>query len=92
MNKQELITTVHANNDSLTKKQVEGVISTLFDVATTELKDGGVIKYPGFGSFSVTVRSARTGRNPQNGKTIKIPAKRVVKFKAATALKDTVNA
>jgi DNA-binding protein HU-beta len=55
------------------------------------LKKGDRIALVGFGSFSVSERSARTGRNPQTGKEIQIPAKKVVKFKAGSDLTDAVN-
>jgi len=91
MNKNELITAVHNNNDNLTKKQVEQVISTFFNVTANELKSGGAVRYHGFGSFTVSQRNARKGRNPQTGKAMNIPAKRIVKFKAAKTLSETVN-
>jgi len=55
------------------------------------LKKGDKISLVGFGSWSVTEKAAREGRNPQTGKTIKIPAKKVVKFKAGTELSNAVN-
>ncbi|MGB0167381.1 MAG: HU family DNA-binding protein, partial [Luteibaculum sp.] len=58
---------------------------------TTELKKGGRISLVGFGSFAVSERSARKGRNPKTGKEINIPAKKVVKFKAGADLADSVN-
>ena len=55
------------------------------------LMTGGRVSLVGFGSFSVSARAARDGRNPQTGATIKIPARKVVKFKAGSELKDSVN-
>jgi DNA-binding protein HU-beta len=60
------------------------------DAVTKELKKGGRIGLVGFGTFSVAKRKAREGRNPQTGKAIKIPAKKVVKFKAGKELADKV--
>ena len=55
------------------------------------ISTGGRVSLVGFGSFSVSARAARDGRNPQTGATIKIPARKVVKFKAGSELKDSVN-
>jgi DNA-binding protein HU-beta len=62
----------------------------LIDAITGALKKGDRVALVGFGSFSVSKRSARTGRNPQTGKEIKIPAKKVVKFKAGAELAKVV--
>ena len=90
MNKAELIDAVAASAD-LSKadatKAVDAVISTI----TSTLKTGDQVTLVGFGTFQVKDRAARTGRNPQTGQTINIPASRVPGFKAGKALKDAVN-
>lgn len=58
---------------------------------TDTMKEGGKLTFIGFGTFSVTERKARDGRNPQTGKKIKIPAKKIVKFKVGSKLADAVN-
>jgi DNA-binding protein HU-beta len=72
----------------LSKKQVAQVFDETLALATKESKNGFVL--PGFGKLVVTNRKARMGRNPQTGEPIKIPAKRVCKFRLAKSLKDTV--
>jgi len=82
-------TIVHlAKKSGLAKKQVSGVLDNLLGLARKEAKNGFVI--PGFGKLVLANRKARMGRNPQTGEPIKIPAKRVVKFRIAKSLKDTV--
>jgi DNA-binding protein HU-beta len=73
---------------SLTKKQVNELLDHLLALATKEAKNGFVI--PGFGKLVLASRKARMGRNPQTGEPIKIPAKRVVKFRITKSLKDSV--
>ncbi len=90
MNKSELIDAIAADagiSKVAAKKALESVTS---NVAAT-LKKGGRVSLVGFGSFSVSKRAARDGRNPQTGKAIKIPAKNVVKFKAGADLEGAVN-
>lgn len=90
MNKAELIDSIAEGADlskSDAKKALDAFVSTLSD----KLKTGDKISLVGFGSFSVSERSARTGRNPQTGAEIQIPAKKVVKFKAGSELSDSVN-
>ncbi len=77
-----------AKKSGLTKRQVSGVLDTLAGVAQKEAKNGFVI--PGFGKLVLANRKARMGRNPQTGEPLKIPAKRVVKFRIAKSLKDAV--
>lgn len=91
MTKQELLTRVWEENQDLKKKDVEAVVASLFDIATDELQTSGSFKYAGFGTFKVKQRAARKGRNPQTGKSLKIPARKAVTFKAASSLKDSVN-
>lgn len=74
----------------VTKKDVNGFIDTLSDVAYKETKKKGTFVLPGFGKLVKVQRKARTGRNPATGETIKIKAKTVVKFRVAKACKDAI--
>lgn len=91
MNKTELIAAV-AENAELSKKDAEKALKAFVEVVTEELKKGEKIQLVGFGTFEVSERAAREGRNPQTGKTMKIAACKAPKFKAGKALKDAVNA
>ena len=77
-----------ADKTDLSKKQVAGVFDELFTLAAKEAKNGFVL--PGFGKLVLANRKARIGRNPQTGEPIKIPAKRVCKFRLAKQMKDAV--
>ncbi|MCX8080711.1 MAG: HU family DNA-binding protein [Bacteroidia bacterium] len=90
MNKAELIDAIAASA-KLTKADAGRALDATIDAISKALKKGDRIGLVGFGSFSVSKRSARTGRNPQTGKEIKIPAKKVVKFKAGAELANAVN-
>ena len=90
MNKTELIAAV-ADNAELSKKDAEKALKAFVDVVTSEMKKGEKVQLVGFGTFEVSERSAREGRNPQTGKTMKIEACKAPKFKAGKALKDAVN-
>ncbi|MGE5417570.1 MAG: HU family DNA-binding protein [Acidobacteriota bacterium] len=89
MNKTDLINEV-AGKATMTKKDVEKVIGALFGSIEDALKAGDKVQLVGFGTFEVRQRKARTGRNPQTGQEIKIPATKVPAFKAGKALKDAV--
>ena len=89
MNKAELIDAI-ASGAGLTKADAKKALDAFIGATTKTLKKGGRVALVGFGSFSVSQRSKRTGRNPQTGKEITIPAKKVVKFKAGTELADKV--
>ncbi len=89
MNKAELIDAIAAKA-GLTKADSKKALDALIDSTSEELKGGGRVALVGFGTFSVSERKARTGRNPQTGKEITIPAKKVVKFKAGSDLADSV--
>ena len=91
MNKAELVAAI-AENAGLSKKDSEKALAAVVSVVTDELKKGEKVQLVGFGTFEVSARPARTGRNPQTKKTITIPASKAPKFKAGKALKDTVNA
>ena len=90
MNKTELVAAM-ADKAGLSKKDAEGALKAFTDVVAEELKKGNKIQLVGFGTFEVSHRAARTGRNPQTNKEIKIPASKAPKFKAGKALKDIVN-
>ena len=89
MNKAELIDAIAAQA-GLSKADAKKALDGFVNATSTALKKGDRISLIGFGSFSVSERSARTGRNPQTGKEIKIAAKKVVKFKAGAELNKTV--
>ncbi len=90
MNKAELIDAM-ANGAGISKADAKKALDAFIDTTTGALKKGDRVALVGFGSFSVSKRSARTGRNPQTGKEIKIAAKNVVKFKAGADLGGSVN-
>lgn len=79
-----------AENQGLTKKAATEIVNYVFDEAAKTLKKGGVVDINGFGKFSIRKRTARKGRNPQTGETIKIKACKVPAFKASKTLKDLV--
>ena len=81
-----------ADKTGLSKKDAEAALKAFTDVVSDELKKGGKIQLVGFGTFEVSERSAREGRNPHTGETMKIAASKAPKFKAGKALKDLVNA
>jgi len=89
MNKAQLIDAI-ASGAGLTKADAKKALDALISAISGALKKGDRVALVGFGSFSVSKRSARTGRNPQTGKEISIPAKKVVKFKAGSELADAV--
>ena len=90
MNKTELVAAL-ADKAEVSKKDAELVLRAFTDTVTEELAKGEKIQLVGFGTFEVSERAARTGRNPQTGKTMKIKASKAPKFKAGKALKDAVN-
>ncbi len=90
MNKTELVAAM-ADKAQLSKKDAEAALKAFTDVVAEELKKGEKIQLVGFGTFEVSERAARTGRNPQTGKEMTIPASKAPKFKAGKALKDSVN-
>ena len=84
MNRTELIDAI-AKETQLTKKDVEAVLKSFIDVVTGELKEGGKVQLVGFGTFEVSERAAREGRNPQTGESMEIKASKAPKFKAGKA-------
>ena len=91
MNKTELIAAI-AEQAEVTKKDAEKVLKAFTDVVTAELKNDGKVQLVGFGTFEVSERAAREGRNPQTGAVMPIAASKAPKFKAGKALKDLINA
>ena len=91
MNKTELIAAI-AEQAEISKKDAEKALKAFVDVVTEQLKEGEKVQLVGFGTFEVSERAAREGRNPQTGKTMKIAACKAPKLKAGKALKDAVNA
>lgn len=90
MKKVELVEAV-ATKAGLTKADATKAIDATFEAITGALKDGDKVPLVGFGTFSVSRRAAREGRNPQTGATVQIAARNAVSFKAGSALKDAVN-
>ena len=90
MNKAELIAAM-AEVSGVSKKDTEAVLKAFTDVVAEELKKGEKIQLVGFGTFEVSERAARTGRNPQTGAEMTIAASKAPKFKAGKALKDSLN-
>ena len=91
MNKAELVAAI-AEKAELSKKDSEKALKAFIDVVTAQLKKGDKVQLVGFGTFEVSKRAARKGRNPQTKAAISIPASKAPRFKAGKALKDTVNA
>ena len=91
MNKTELVAAM-AQAAELSKKDAEKALKAFTDVVADELKKGGKVQLVGFGTFEVSERAAREGRNPQSGEVMHIAASKAPKFKAGKALKDEVNA
>lgn len=90
MNKTELIAAV-AEQAGLSRKDAEAAVKAFTDVVSEALKEGDKIQLVGFGTFEVSERAAREGRNPKTGESMKIEACKTPKFKAGKALKDMVN-
>ena len=91
MNKTELIAAI-AEQAEISKKDAEKALKAFVDVVTEQLKEGEKVQLVGFGTFEVSERAAREGRNPQSGEPMTIAASKAPKFKAGKALKDAVNA
>ena len=90
MNKTELVAAM-AEQTNLSKKDAEAALKAFIDVVSEELKKGEKVHLVGFGTFEVSERAAREGRNPQTGETMEIKASKTPKFKAGKALKDMMN-
>ena len=90
MNKTELVAAM-AEKAEISKKDAEKALAAFTSAVTAELKKGGKVQLVGFGTFEISQRKAREGKNPQTGAKIKIAASKAPKFKAGKALKDAVN-
>lgn len=90
MNKTELVTKM-ATNAGITIAQAKSALDTFTEATSKTLKKGEKLVLLGFGTFSVTKRAARTGRNPQTGEVLKIKAKKLIKFKAGKELSEKIN-
>ena len=90
MNKADLVAAM-AEKAGVSKKDAEASLKAFTDVVAEELKKGEKIQLVGFGTFEVSERAARTGRNPQTGAEMTIAASKAHKFKAGKALKDSLN-
>ena len=90
MNKTELVAAI-AKNAELTKKDAEAALTAFTETVAAELKKGEKVQLVGFGTFSAKKREARTGRNPQTGAPVKIPAHVAPAFKAGNKLKEALN-
>ena len=90
MNKSDLIERV-ADGAEVGRQQAERVLDAFFETVKGAAKKGDRVAWPGFGSFSVTARKARTGRNPRTGEAVKIRASKALKFSSGSALKEFLN-
>lgn len=90
MNKTQLIDHL-ATKLGVSKRLAGDMLNAFLEGVTATLSKGGKVALPGFGTFSVSERAAREGRNPQTGETIQIAASKVARFKAGKGLKDAVN-
>ncbi|TYB83953.1 MAG: HU family DNA-binding protein [Kosmotoga sp.] len=90
MRKDDFITKIAEKND-MTKKKAKEVFDSIFEEITDVLDDDDKLTVRNFGTFKVSHRSARKGRNPQTGEEIQIPARKVAKFKASKSLKEYLN-
>ena len=90
MNKSELVESV-ADRAGVDRRAAEGVLDAFFETVQSEARGGGSVSWPGFGKFSTSQRSARTGRNPQTGAPVKIAASTAMKFTASSTLKAALN-
>ena len=91
MNRTELVAAM-AEKANLTKKDAEAALKAFTEVVAEDLKNGGKVQLVGFGTFEVSERAAREGRNPQTGATMTSAASKAPKVKAGKALKDAINA
>lgn len=90
MNKGELVDAI-AKEAEISKSEAQSALDSFVENVKKSLRKGQKVTLVGFGTFSTSKRAARTGRNPQTGKPIKIPAKKVAKFTAGKSLKDAIN-
>ncbi|MGL5716148.1 MAG: HU family DNA-binding protein [Paraclostridium sp.] len=90
MTKKELVATIKENLALDTTANAERTVNAVLDIIKAELAKGETVELFGFGKFEVITKAARDGRNPKTGETIRIEAKKAVKFKAAKALSELV--
>ena len=90
MNRVELVAAI-AQEAGISKKDADAALKAFVNTVENELKDGGKVQLVGFGTFEVSKRAARTGRNPQTGEAMEIAASKTPKFKAGKAFKDILN-
>ena len=90
--KADLVNSIADSVEGITRKQAAAAFEAVFDAIVEALKGGDTVKVPGVGSFSVTQREARKGRNPATGAAITIKASKSVRFKVGKDLKEAVNA
>lgn len=91
MIKSELITKIAEENPHLFHRDVERIVSTIFDEITEALAQGNRVELRGFGAFSVKTRPARVGRNPRTGEQVQVDEKRVPYFKTGKELRERLN-
>ncbi|MEE2694209.1 MAG: integration host factor subunit beta [Pseudomonadota bacterium] len=91
MTKSELILALAASNPHLYQRDVERIVSTIFEHVSAALENGDRVELRGFGAFSTKTRSARTGRNPRTGVAVDVPEKVVPYFKPGKALRKRLN-
>jgi DNA-binding protein HU-beta len=89
--KADLINSIADSVEGLTRRQATAAFEAVFDAVTDALKSGEGAKIPGFGSFTVSERAARKGRNPATGESINIKASKSVRFKVGKELRESVN-
>ena len=91
MTKSELVTYVTEQNPHLYQRDVERIVTTIFDEISSALSRGDRVELRGFGAFSIKQRNARIGRNPRTGSAVEVPAKRVPYFKTGKQLRNMLN-
>jgi nucleoid DNA-binding protein len=89
--KVDIVEFISSNVEGINKKQAGAALEATVQAISSQLAKGERVQIPGFGSFSVSERAARTGRNPKTGQSIKIAASKNVRFKAGKDLKDGIN-
>ena len=91
MIRSELVEKLSADHPHLTAREVESVVSAIFEAITDKLAAGGRVELRGFGAFSTREREARTGRNPRTGEAVAVDAKRVPYFKPGKEMRERLN-
>ncbi|SMF77503.1 integration host factor subunit beta [Allosphingosinicella indica] len=91
MIRSELVQKLSADHPDLTTKEIERVVTAVFDAITAQLQNGGRVELRGFGAFSTRERDARKGRNPRTGEAVDVAAKRVPYFKPGKEMRERLN-